>query len=300
MKIKNSGGLQNDMTGILSGESGNISPYSSIQVLISFILNKPTDTPPLNINDLLTFHLVATPLQDDLTMENNAFSTTVKVVNSFDPNNIICAQGDEVTSNEEIKKIFYTVNFENLGNAAAKNIRIENPIDTNWLDVKSFEVVNYSHPAQVSITGDLATYHFENIELPASGANKGYITYAIRPKKELVKGDTIPNQADIYFDLNFPIATNRHTLTLVEPSATEDIGHEQIWLFPNPSNGDFYLKSDVSSVNRIVIYNLFGSMLQTVNKPEAYVAAKLQNGNYIIKIELETGLIVERKLVVIR
>lgn len=300
MKINNSGGLQNDNPGILSGESGNISPYSSLQVPISFILNKPTDTPPLNINDLLTFHLVATPLQDDLTIENNAFSTTVKVVNSFDPNNVICAQGDEVTSNEEIKKIFYTVNFENLGNASAKNIRIENPIDTNWLDVNSFEVMNYSHPAQVSVTGDLATYYFENIDLPATGNNKGYITYAIRPKNELEIGDTIPNQADIYFDFNLPIATNKHKLTLIEPSSTEDRDHEQIWLFPNPSNGGFHIASEPGSVNRIVIYDLFGSSILAINDPDPFVTTDLPNGSYLIHVELETGAVVKRKWVVIR
>lgn len=129
----------------------------------------------------------------------------LRVVNSFDPNNIICAQGDEVTSNEEINKIFYTINFENLGNAAAKNIRIENPIDTNWLDVNSFEVVNYSHPALVSITGDLATYHFENIELPATGANKGYITYAIRPKKNWSKVIPYPIKPISTLILTFPL-----------------------------------------------------------------------------------------------
>ena len=298
MKIKNSGGLQNNVAGIISGESGNISPYSSVIIPISFILNKPTDTPPLNLNDQLTFHLVTFPLQADLTEENNSFSKKLRVVNSFDPNNIICAQGDEVTSNEEINKIFYTINFENLGNAAAKNIRIENPIDTNWLDVNSFEVVNYSHPALVSITGDLATYHFENIELPATGANKGYITYAIRPKKELVKGDTIPNKADIYFDFNFPIATNRHTLTLVVPNGSNEIIEEPVNLYPNPASTGFYISA--AKISSITICDLIGNEVYKNHNPDSFVSFDLPNGGYLVNITLSNGLMVKRKLVVVR
>lgn len=298
MKIKNSGGLQNNVDGILSGESGNISPYSSVIIPISFILNKPTDTPPLNLNDQLTFHLITFPQQADLKEENNIFSAKLKVVNSFDPNNIICAQGDEVASNEEIQKIFYTINFENLGNAAAKNIRIENTIDTNWLDVNSFELVNYSHPAQVSITGDLATYHFEDIELPASGENIGYNTYAIRPKKELVKGDTIPNKADIYFDFNFPIATNRHTLTLVEPSGTYETDESSVTIFPNPASTGIFINA--TNISRVTISDLIGNVEYNTQQPDSYLSFDLPNGGYVVNIALSNGLMVKRKLVVVR
>ncbi|MBL0083372.1 MAG: T9SS type A sorting domain-containing protein [Saprospiraceae bacterium] len=158
--------------------------------------------------------------------------------------------------------------------------------------------MNYSHPALVSITGDLATYHFENIELPATGANKGYITYAIRPKKELVKGDTIPNKADIYFDFNFPIATNRHTLTLVVPNGSNEIIEEPVNLYPNPASTGFYISA--AKISSITICDLIGNEVYKNHNPDSFVSFDLPNGGYLVNITLSNGLMVKRKLVVVR
>jgi uncharacterized repeat protein (TIGR01451 family) len=74
--------------------------------------------------------------------------SVTNVVNSYDPNmkevypvNVLPGYDDWFT---------YTIHFQNTGNAPAFNIRLRDTLDAN-LDINSFEVRGYSHPANISI-----------------------------------------------------------------------------------------------------------------------------------------------------
>jgi hypothetical protein len=74
-------------------------------------------------------------------------------------------------------------------------------------------MVAASHPYTLAIeNGSQLTWTFKNILLPDSNINEpashGYIVYRIRPKTDVMAGETIHNTASIYFDYNLPVLTN--------------------------------------------------------------------------------------------
>jgi hypothetical protein len=105
----------------------------------------------------------------------------------------------------------YTIHFQNLGNAAASTVRIENPYST-WLDESQMEIIGSSHPMQYSYSEGHARFDFDEIDLlPASeneAGSKGFVTYRMPIRAEAPTFEPITNQALIYFDLNPAIVTN--------------------------------------------------------------------------------------------
>ena len=86
--------------------------------------------------------------------------------------------------------------------------------------------------------GKYLVWTFNNINLPDSATNdslsKGYITYRIKPFSGLVTGDTILNNASIYFDFNPPIRTNTQVTVLTAEKDTWTGANSTAW--ENPLN----------------------------------------------------------------
>ncbi|MBK9734288.1 MAG: hypothetical protein IPO92_04685 [Saprospiraceae bacterium] len=151
---------------VLIGNTVSIEPFSSFILPIVFLANKPTDLNSLVGGELLKFSLEITPDYSDLYIENNAFVSTQRVVNSFDPNNIVCSEGDRVKVDNKVSNLFYTINFENLGSSSAKNIIVDNKLDTNKLDISSFKLINFSHNANTTISGDDLVLNLKILTFP--------------------------------------------------------------------------------------------------------------------------------------
>jgi len=162
----------------------------------------------------------STTIQIQLYCEGNLvldelWNSQLEVLCAYDPNDI---QGDPVgyTDNHfilEDTEIEYRIRFQNTGNAPAQNVRIENLIDIEKLDISTFQPTSASDPMTVTIGNDgMVNFMFNGIMLPDSGANFlesiGSLTYKIRTMPGVSPGDIIENTAGIYFDSNPPIITN--------------------------------------------------------------------------------------------
>jgi len=190
----------------------NLLPFSKQNVQLEFLINTPLDANPVDLDDELRFSVLIESAEMDVNLLNNTDAFDAVVVNSFDPNNIICSEGNIVSYDLENETLHYTINFENLGNAAALDVRVENKIDTNYLDIRTLQILDFSHHVVSKVLPDSLVFDFNNINLPSGIYNKGYVTYAVQVKKPLQEGEFIPNQAYIYFDFNAPIETNLHQL----------------------------------------------------------------------------------------
>jgi uncharacterized repeat protein (TIGR01451 family) len=159
----------------------------------------------------------------------------------------------------------YTIHFQNTGNAPAFNIRLRDTLDTN-LDINSFEVRSYSHPAQISINGNILTVRFNNIMLPDSTTDyegsMGYFQYRLKPLPNLPNGTQIENTAYIYFDYNAPIVTNTTINNFDMTVKTNDIKleEEHYVLYPNPSNGIFMFKEN-KNIKTVEVFNMMGELV---------------------------------------
>ncbi len=157
------------------------------------------------VNALLTIN---TNVDEDL-LNNTANSSRV-VRNSYDPNNKVCAQGDTIFPSQVGNYLSYAINFENTGSAPAVNITVKDFIDLSQYDLSTLTPGLGSAPFTTTIIApNEVNFTFTNINLPETpGSNTGYLTYSIKPLSTLVKGDSVQNNAQIYFDFNAPIITN--------------------------------------------------------------------------------------------
>jgi len=282
---------------ILKWNFSNLKPFETRTITVTIKLNPPTHaTFPLNDGDILNYTAEINPITGDETMIDNSFSLNETVVNSLDPNDKTCLQGDRITSDMIGQYVDYIIRFENTGSANAQFIVVKDIIDTKLFDVESLLPVSSSHPYHLTIKdGNVVEFYFENIQLPFDDANNdGYIAFKIKTKSTLQLGNILKNTADIYFDYNFPIATNVTQTTISNTLKVEDVSksNQKIVFSPNPAREKITFSEDVKSVS---VYDLSGKLIQSsiINGTELNVS-NLQKGNYILRISTKNGSFTEK------
>ena len=201
--------LQLDFTDLLPLEKGTAT--------LTFLLNSPMDTPPLNADDILKVSVSLIVNENDIDPQNNLVNICEDVVNSFDPNDKTCLQGSTYLQDSLNVPIIYRIRFENTGTAAARNIIVRDTIDTNVLDPNSFQLLSSSHPLTLELRENVIDFKFIGIDLPFDeNENDGYVIFSLDVIDNLQLGTLIENKADIYFDFNWPILTNTTTSEVVE------------------------------------------------------------------------------------
>jgi hypothetical protein len=272
--------------------------YSDLQPLETRVIqfkmnvNSPMETPAVNGGDILNYTVTNTITNTDEMLSDNTFVLNQTVVNSYDPNDKTCLQGNYVGPDKIGEFVHYMIRFENTGTFPAENIVVKDMIDTAKFDVSSLISLNASHNYVTKIIGNKVEFIFENINLPFDDAtNDGYIAFKIKTLPSLVLGDTFSNSANIYFDYNFPIVTNTATTTITALSNPSFEFANYFSLYPNPTTNELNinLKSAIE-INSIQIYNTIGQLVtvQTGNALKVDVS-NLKTGNYFIKVNTNEG-----------
>jgi hypothetical protein len=111
-------------------------------------------------------------------------------------------------------------------------------------------------------------------------------------KSNLVVGNTFSNNANIYFDYNFPITTNTFTTTIAALKVTDFDFGTHFTLYPNPVKDVLNIQSkDRTPINSIEIYNTLGQIVLAVpNTISTVDVSTLQSGNYFIKVNTDLGV----------
>ena len=185
-------------------------PHQNIKKQIKLKLPGPQDFP---IGDSLYFS--STVIYTDMIGTDSISYTYSEILEcAYDPNDKLVSPvypNNYALLDEEL---YYTIRFQNTGNAEAYNVEIIDKLDEN-LDVKTFRVISSSHAEVLSTTIDTTntvSFYFQNIFLPDSTTNlegsQGYVSYGIRTYPDIGEETVIENYADIYFDFNPPITTN--------------------------------------------------------------------------------------------
>jgi uncharacterized repeat protein (TIGR01451 family) len=251
----------------------------------SFGLRFMTDT-TAQANDQICVHLEISPNPIDADTTNNVYDFCYNVVNSYDPNmkevypvNVLPGYEDWFT---------YTIHFQNTGNAPAFNIRLRDTLDTQ-LDLNTFEVLGYSHPANVGVSGNILTVRFNNIMLPDSTSDyegsMGYFQYRIKPFPNLPLGSQISNTAYIYFDYNAPIITNTTANNFEFPVKISSIvsSENSFSLFPNPSTDVFTFK-DTKNLNSVEVYSILGEKILSQTNQKTINLNGFSKGVYFARV----------------
>lgn len=257
----------------------NVGPFQEKEIDIKFQLNTPTDNVPLNGGDILGLCLTVDPVMMDENTSNDEFKLYHEVVNSFDPNDITCVEGNTISKDYIGNSIHYMIRFENLGSASATNIFVTNRIDTTVFDLASFEPIMASDNMTTEVLGgDTLRFDFKNINLPHTGNNDGYLLYRIDIKDEVTIDDVLENDANIFFDFNAPIYTGLSEVSFKIVTNVDDmeLGNNEVQIYPNPTADAITFGSEIP-ISRVTILNAMGSL----------VDRKEWKGNKTGKVNLE-------------
>ncbi len=282
-------------TNKLVWDYADLKPFESREIQVTLNVNSPMETPPVKNNDRLSFNALVTPVTGDEKPVDNSFALRQMVVGSFDPNDKTCLEGDVITPELIGEYVHYLIRFENTGTYPAENIVVKDIIDTSKFDISTLAVTNASHSYITKISdGNKVEFIFEKINLPFNDANNdGYITFKIKTLPTLSVGDSFTNEANIYFDYNFPILTNKATSTF-KTLGTQDFEFANYFsIYPNPVKETLNItaKNNIE-LKSIAIYDILGQLVIAV--PNAQDVSKvdvsnLRTGNYILKVKTDNG-----------
>mgnify|MGYP000889118251 CR=1 FL=1 len=275
--------------GSLSFALPTISSYSSSEIDLNFNIMQP----PVNIGgEVLTYNATMVQAQPDGNPANDSYTMNQTTVNSYDPNDITVHQGATILPSQTGDYLTYTIRFQNTGTADAVNIRLENTLQPT-LDWNTFRPITASHNFVTTRNGNLVTFKFNDINLPASSVNEpashGFVTYMIKPAASVGIGSVINNQANIYFDFNAPIITNTATTTVQQAMGTEAFTSSSVKVYPNPVTDRLAIQTAGETVLQAGIYDLNGRLCISSANVNIVDTSALAPGMYLAKITTEKG-----------
>lgn len=224
---------------------GMLSPFQTGNIVVTVIV----DTGLVN-GVLINSSVRIDPVSGDANPTCNYGAWEVFVTGSYDPNDILVSE-DTLTTAQLATEPFleYIIRFQNTGNDTAFTVKILNLIDTLKLNLSSFEFVNASHNVELKWLPweRNMEFKFNNILLPDSNINEslshGFVRYRIQPKTSSVAGDSVTNNAAIYFDFNAPVLTNTAVTKIVLPTGLQALETKyNYFIYPNPTTGQVLLE----------------------------------------------------------
>jgi uncharacterized repeat protein (TIGR01451 family) len=279
----------------LSWNYSDLLPFEVRVTAITMRINSPTENPPVQLGDVLDFGATINIPTGDNTPDDNAYSYSQTVVNSYDPNDKTCLEGASILPENIGKYLHYNINFENTGTADAINVVVKDTIDTTRFDINSLQLLYASHPVYPKITGNVVEFIFEGINLPPSIMNPigghGNVLFKIKTLPTLTVGDEVSNTANIYFDYNAPIDTNEARTAFNNLSKTDFIKDNSVTVYPNPAKNKVTVKA-TGLIKSVQLYDVQGRILQSVvdrKSPVILDISRQQSGVYFLRIITDKG-----------
>jgi Leucine-rich repeat (LRR) protein len=106
----------------LTWNFSNLVPLATGEIVFTLNVNSPMETPAVIGGDVLSFMANINPISGDETTSDNTFAYNQTVLNSFDPNDKVCLEGDNIAPEKVGDYVHYIIRFENDGTANAENI----------------------------------------------------------------------------------------------------------------------------------------------------------------------------------
>lgn len=266
----------------------DLNPFETKTIDLDFNVFPP---PTTNIDDVIVSTVTINPVSGDETEEDNTLSFEQTVVGSYDPNDIIVLEGDEILIEDADKYLHYLIRFQNTGTASAINVKVNHVLD-NKLDWNTMQLESLSHSGRVEITNETdVSFVFNSINLPDSTNDEpnshGYIAFKVKPKSNVEVGDIISGVADIFFDFNPPIITNTVNTEIVEPLVVDEFDVSKVKLFPNPVIDRLEITSN-QILDKLTIVDINGRELNSIDISSVDYSidvSNLANGVYFLEVQ---------------
>ncbi|MBC2846630.1 DUF7619 domain-containing protein [Winogradskyella flava] len=248
--------------GNMSWNYADLNPFERRTIDVVFNVNSPMETPAVNIDDVLDFTAVINPISGDEIPNDNTFRLEQVVIGSYDPNDITCLESGTVAPEKIGEYLHYNIRFENTGTAPTSFVVVKDIIDGTKFDLSSFQVMHSSHDMATRITNSTVEFLFETLSL---GPNEmGNIVFKIKTLDTLSVGDSVAQQAEIFFDFNFPIETNNAETSFQLLSIEDTRSTDSFVIFPNPSKDRVTIEAN-STIESITLYDVQGRELSSIS-----------------------------------
>ncbi|SMG11239.1 Repeat domain-containing protein [Marivirga sericea] len=258
----------------------------------------------LRTGDFVNFSSEVSAVGLDLDLTNNTVQEDIEIVGAIDPNDLLVSPkgyGDKGWISKE-QWLTFTIRFQNVGSYFATFVRLQSSLDQE-LDLSTFEFIASSHEADITLTQDRnLEVFYDHIMLPSTEVNEleshGFFKFRIKPKYDLQGGEQIETDADIVFDYEDAIQTNR-----IQHSIKFQLDSDQVKLsvYPNPSidqikvntHKNYFTVENLPAIAYYSIRDLSGTMvMEKSNLKEDRLQVSitgLKNGLYMIEILDESG-----------
>lgn len=253
--------------GLLTWNIENLQPFEQKIITVYFKVFKP---PIANTGDIIRLFASVNGSFSDYKPEDNVFELIRTIVGPFDPNDKTVLEGNSIYADEIENYLHYVIRFQNIGTASAINVRVEDILDEK-LDIETFQLLASSHNnLDFSIKNRKATFLFNEINLVHKEENEelsnGYLSFKIKPKKDVAIGDIISGEANIFFDFEQPITTNNVSTEIIDkPLSTDKNEIKDFSIYPNPTNSLIKIQSKTQIIS-LSISNSIGQTLRKVEK----------------------------------
>lgn len=282
-----------DFTNLLPGTCGSI----AVDLTVS---------PSLSLGSVANDTMWVKPIAGDNNPADNISTVTEMVTGSWDPNDKAVSPkgyGDDGEIPMSTQTLSYKIRFQNTGTAPAQNVVLRDVIDSN-IDLASVKVMDASHEHITQIIGSELVVTFNNIMLPDSNSNEpashGYIQVVADLKPGLSEGAQILNTAEIHFDFNEPVITNKVVNTLKNATGIRQIAGLEFSILPNPAQDEIVLLGKFSRNAQYEVLNGLGQAVLSGNVTSDHTKislAKLNAGIYFVQVKSAAQSGVERLVV---
>ncbi|WP_196890076.1 T9SS type A sorting domain-containing protein [Aureivirga sp. CE67] len=280
--------------GLISWNYENLAPFESRSVFVTLNLNSPQEDPELLGGEIIHFTSeISFGYENEMELIES-FTLEQEVVNSYDPNDKTCLEGDTMRPELVGEFLTYRIRFENTGTASAVNIVVEDEINPAMFDISTIKMIDASHDCVMRTEGNLVKFFFDDIMLPHEDeTNDGYVIFKIKTLDTLELEDTIENTAEIYFDFNDAIITNT-AITTVKNLVIDSFGTDSlIAIYPNPATEILNISSK-NSIEKVEIYSVLGKQVaeykfDSTKQSEKLNVKTLETGVYMLKVYTTVG-----------
>jgi len=137
--------VDTQITDFLTWNFSDLLPFETREIQVVFNINTPMETDPVDIGNSLGYGATIFPIVNDEKPYDNQNDLKQIVVNSQDPNDKTCIEGETILPDMIGNYVHYMIRFENTGTATAENIVVKDSIDTDKFDINSLVPLNGSH-----------------------------------------------------------------------------------------------------------------------------------------------------------
>lgn len=281
-------------SGILTWNYVNLQPFESRRIDLAFRLNASSETPGVNIGDVLNFSAAILPVAgDEIPLDNNfSFSQTVADANIL--NDIVCLEGTVLDPSYIGEYLHYMINFENVGTLAAQNTVIRFDVDTNIFDLSTLQLLDASNEVVTRVNGNVVEFIFQNINLEIGG--HGHILLKMKTLDNLPASTVVSNRANIFYDYSTPVDTGTVNTVFQTLSNNGFDFENSVAMLPNPAQNQVHIKSE-NTIKTIALFDAQGRIItaQSVEQKEtSFDVSHFSRGIYLVKITTQTGTSVQK------